>query len=82
MAAKARVLESELEQLGRAWLENDKFNPSRLSEVIAALSALYSRHIAVEENDIFPRAEELLSESDKLLMGKEMAARRGTPIPG
>ncbi len=75
--AQARVLELELEELGRAWLRDEKSNPGRLREVVAALDGLYERHIAVEENDIFPRAEELLGKSDKLLIGKEMAIRRG-----
>lgn len=49
----------------------------RLLAVLQHLQALYARHIAVEDNQVFPLAGTLL-ESDALAeVGREMATRRG-----
>jgi hemerythrin-like domain-containing protein len=71
-----------VDRLGREWLERGTLAPAdaaRLSAELAELSALYREHIALEEGSVFPAAAQLLPESDRVAMGREMAARRGLP---
>jgi hemerythrin superfamily protein len=42
-----------------------------------ALQAMYARHIAAEERELFPRAKEMLDEAALAAVGDEMQARRG-----
>jgi hemerythrin-like domain-containing protein len=70
----------ELDQLGQAWLSQGTLPPeeaSRLAGILRQLSELYARHIAVEDQEVFPAAGRLLSASDRKAVGAEMAARRG-----
>lgn len=70
----------EVDVLGQVWLSSGTLPPedaSQLSALLEQLSALYARHIAMEDQEVFPTAARLLSASDCQLMGQEMAARRG-----
>jgi hemerythrin-like domain-containing protein len=75
----------EVDRLGLLWLEDGSLAPeqtSRLSTVLAQLSELYRRHIAMEDGEVFPLAAVVLSALDRKAIGIEMASRRGLePAP-
>lgn len=75
----ARLVHDEVDQLGRHWLELGGLAPhelARLSWLLCHLQQMYARHIAEEDNVIFPLAEELLSTESLAAIGREMAERR------
>jgi hemerythrin-like domain-containing protein len=41
------------------------------------LRATYEKHIALEDNELFPRAGKVLDRSELEAIAKEMAVRRG-----
>jgi hemerythrin-like domain-containing protein len=49
---------------------------AELQRILTSLAELYRAHIAVEENEIFPVAEEVLSAFEKEAIGRRMALRR------
>jgi len=51
-----------------------------LKTLLTALSDLYRSHIAVEDQEVFPVAQEELSDSAKEIIGRRMASRRGVPF--
>lgn len=51
-----------------------------LREHLAALERLYRRHIAVEDQELFPAAGQALDAADLEAVGREMAARRNVPF--
>ena len=66
--------------IGRAWLTAGELSTSdaaRLSALLHELTDLYHRHIAVEEDEVFPFAARSLTGPEREAMGGEMAARRG-----
>lgn len=69
----------EVQTLGRRWL-NDGMLPvedaKRLANRLEALSAIYTRHIAIEDDTLFPFAEAALDGAAKRAVGIEMAKRR------
>ena len=70
----------EVDRLGSLWLEEGNLTPERasqLSSLIEELSELYRRHIAMEEGEVFPLAEAVLSPPERKAIGIEMAMRRG-----
>lgn len=70
----------EVEELGERWLQRGQLSQKeaiRLLKLLTALSGLYKSHIAAEEKEVFPVAQEMLSESEKTEMGRRMASRRG-----
>jgi hemerythrin-like domain-containing protein len=72
-----------VDMLGRRWLRNGTLRAGdarSLREHIAALDRLYRNHIAVEDQELFPAAERLLSASDIEAVGREMATRRDVPF--
>ena len=90
MMARISRLESEhiiaaawhhqVHDIGERWLRQDYLLPhevAALQGVLTSLTELYRGHIAVEENEIFPVARETLSASEKEVIGRRMAARRG-----
>jgi hemerythrin-like domain-containing protein len=69
-----------VEQLGRRWLSESVLGDDkteRLTQALANLSQLYSRHIALEDSSLFPVATSLLAGTEKANIGTEMAQRRG-----
>jgi hemerythrin-like domain-containing protein len=69
-----------VDQLGRKWLSEAMLVPDdaeRLNQALANLSQLYSRHIAVEDESLFPVATAVLASTEKANIGTEMAHRRG-----
>ena len=69
--------------LVRQWLEEGSLSGGqthRLCEMLDELSAIYRRHIAAEDNELFPLAASILDESEIRAIGREMAARRGMDL--
>jgi hemerythrin-like domain-containing protein len=69
-----------IDSLGRLWLENCILPPAehdRLNLVLNRLSAMYERHITLEDSELFPLAEKVLRTEDLESIGREMAERRG-----
>jgi hypothetical protein len=65
--------------LGHLWLKKGRLPPeqsSRLLIVLTQLRDLNRRHIATEDNEVFPAAAAVLSASDRAAIGSEMASRR------
>ncbi len=70
----------EIEEIGQRWLRQEQICPqeaTRLKDLVVSLSELYAAHISMEEGLVFPMAEAELSESDKRVLGRAMASRRG-----
>ena len=70
----------EVERLGREWLNRGWLpgeDATRMAALLTELSELYERHIALEDREIFPSANRLLSPEDRTAVGAEMAGRRG-----
>lgn len=79
----AEPLHARVESLGLRYLADGALAPSGVEEFrrsVAELSAMYKRHIAVEDSMLFPVASQALSESDKQAIAKEMARRREAPL--
>ena len=73
----------EVEEIGERWLRQDHLTRKetiRLRELLLSLSDLYTAHIAVEEQEVFPIAQEALSDAEKTTIGRRMASRRGIPF--
>lgn len=71
---------AEVDQLGQRWLERNALDPQavdRLGELLEQLRETYQRHIAEEDDVIFPLAERTLSTNQITAIGREMAERRG-----
>lgn len=76
----AAKLHEEVDVLGRKWLGGGQLKEAesrRLSDVLAELTQLYRRHIAVEDGEVFPAADAALTPEERSAIGKEMSARRG-----
>jgi len=77
---RADVAHRIVDGIGVRWLEDgviDAEDADRLKANLDALSELYERHLAVEDKEIFPIAATVLSASDQIEMGRQMASRRG-----
>jgi hemerythrin-like domain-containing protein len=73
-----------LETLGQRWLAAGCLSPDEADSFLHAaeeLIVLYTKHIALEDGEIFPLAARLLSASALVEIGQEMARRRGL-FPG
>ena len=73
----------EVEEIGERWLRQDGLSGPetlRLKTLLLHLSDLYRTHIAIEEHEVFPLAQEELSDSVKQIIGRRMASRRGVPF--
>jgi hemerythrin-like domain-containing protein len=88
--AKLEVLEAdhrdadeahaEVDALGWTWINGGRLTEpqtARLLELLTTLRETYRRHIAVEDNEVFPLAGRLISEEELTRVGREMATRRG-----
>jgi hemerythrin-like domain-containing protein len=70
---------AEVEELGTRWLAEGALSiesTDRLSELLDRLRSTYQRHIAVEDGEVFPLAGQILSASELVTVGREMAERR------
>jgi hemerythrin-like domain-containing protein len=77
---EAGVHHAAVDALIRQWLHDGQL-PSRpahdLAAHLAQLAALYQRHIAIEDGELFPLARRVLLPSTLAALGREMALRRG-----
>jgi hemerythrin-like domain-containing protein len=76
----AKAAHDAVEQLGQKWLTTGRLlsdETPRLIRHLRELATIYERHIAVEDNEIFPLAKTVLDEVALRAIGCEMAARRG-----
>ena len=71
-----------VDTLGRRWLADGSLEPvaaRALRAHLAALEAIYQRHIDIEDRELFPAAARLLSTNQLTAVGREMVARRLRP---
>jgi hemerythrin-like domain-containing protein len=74
-----------VDELVRRWLTDDRLPDADLGQLracLARLQALYARHIAVEDQEVFPAAARALDRSQLTTIGGEMAARRQVQTSG
>ncbi len=74
---RAAALHAEVEEIFRQ-LSAEKV--ARLREALAELNGIYTGHIQVEDNFVFPLAGRTLDRETQLAIGREMASRRGVHI--
>lgn len=70
----------EVEVLGKKWLNAGRLSVEEVSSLIENLRELqfiYQKHIAVEDDEIFPLAGKILESKTLDQIGREMAERRG-----
>jgi hemerythrin-like domain-containing protein len=70
----------QVHDIGERWLRQDHLLPHEAAElqtILTSLAELYRGHIALEESEIFPMAQEALSAYEKEAIGRRMALRRG-----
>ena len=75
----AESLHTEVDRLGKNYLSAGILQEKDAAEFLKAVEALadmYQRHIALEDESLFPLAAKILSKEDKLTIAKEMAQRR------
>jgi hemerythrin-like domain-containing protein len=73
----------EVDALICRWLESESLSEGeahRLEGMLEDLSAIYQRHIALEDNEVFPLAGRILSRAELEAVGREMAERRGVDL--
>lgn len=71
---------SEVDPLVERWLDDGSLPATevhRLVTVLDELRAIYERHIAIEDHDVFPLAGRTLDHDTIAAVGREMAVRRG-----
>lgn len=76
----AKRAHDEVEQLGQKWLTAGALSgdeSARFVTLLRELKSIYERHIAVEDNEIFPLAKAVLDSTALRDVGREMAERRG-----
>ena len=72
-----------VEIFGRLWLARNCLGAEEVASMrthLDSLHALYSGHIRIEDDEVFPAAARLLAAADLAEVGREMAARRGQPF--
>ena len=73
-----------VDELFAAWVAAGSLAAERSAQLRAALqrlAGLYSRHIAIEDRELFPLAASILDADQLTEIGREMAARRGVKQP-
>lgn len=73
-------IHAEVDWLGTHWLQHRSLTTDevqRMGECLKTLRKIYQRHIAEEDDVIFPLAEKFLSPEAMSEIGREMAERRG-----
>jgi hemerythrin-like domain-containing protein len=76
----AEIKHQQVDDLGRAWLADERLshdNARIFISLLKELRATYEKHIAVEDNELFPLAGRVLDRAELEAIAKEMAARRG-----
>lgn len=71
---------AEVDRLGRLWLQESRLSESDvqvMSDTLQSLRSVYEKHIALEDDVIFPAAARMLVQEELKDVGREMANRRG-----
>lgn len=71
---------AEIDAIGSGWLEEGTIREDervRLRGIVQPLMLFYKHHIAIEEEEVFPMARKILSDTERRKVGEEMAKRRG-----
>jgi len=71
---------ARIDELGTVWLEQGRLTAPQTDEfrrILAELREMYSKHIDVEDNALFPAARAALDAQQISEIGHEMAQRRG-----
>lgn len=79
----AEPLHAKVEEVGGEYLIRGELPEAQAAEfraAVAELSAMYQRHIVVEDETLFPVAARALSDADKQTIAAEMAKRRAVPL--
>jgi hemerythrin-like domain-containing protein len=79
----AEPLHQTVEELGKKYLQHGRLTPYDahiFRESVHKLHAMYERHIAIEDKEVFPVVDRVLSAEMKAQIAQEMAARRGTKV--
>jgi len=77
---EAKKAHERVDLLGTHWLSQGTLSAGDVRELRATLEQLgevYARHIAIEDNQIFPLAQQHLTDTSLMAIGREMAERRG-----
>ena len=80
---EAEKRHQRVDALGRAWLADEWLSADKAWMLIGLLKGLrttYERHIAVEDNELFPLAGRILDRTELEAIAQEMAARRGLVV--
>lgn len=75
----AETAHREVATLGRLWLAQGRLpeEPARrMTRLLRQLAEMYSRHIAVEDSEVFPEAARVLGAGELAQVGQEMKTRR------
>jgi hemerythrin-like domain-containing protein len=86
LEADHRVAEDHhdaVEVLGCRWLREGTLpagDARALREHLVSLERLYHRHIAIEDQDLFPMARRLLTPAELGAIGREMAGRKDDTV--
>jgi hemerythrin-like domain-containing protein len=73
----------KVEALAQEWLSNRSLDAPQMREMQQALQRLagmYARHIAIEDQELFPLAARVLQAEALAEVGREMAERRGLAV--
>jgi hemerythrin-like domain-containing protein len=80
---QAETWHAVVQSLVQTWLTAGALSADDAAVLVASLASLrtlYTRHIAIEDHELFPIAGEVLSPDDLESIGREMAGRRGVPF--
>ena len=68
-----------VDALGHEWLTGPLTaeQSAEFGAALRRLAALYARHIAIEDNELFPLAAQVVPEDQLAAIGREMVDRRG-----
>jgi hemerythrin-like domain-containing protein len=75
----AEKLHASVDGVFVEWIEAEGISPEKRSAMqrdLESLRSLYQRHIAFEDQELFPRAAAILTAKNHADIGREMAARR------
>jgi hemerythrin-like domain-containing protein len=80
---EAEIKHQRVDDLGRGWLADEQLSPDNARIFISLLKelrAIYEKHIAVEDNELFPLAGRILDRTELEAIAREMAVRRGLVV--
>ncbi len=79
----AQSAHDRLDELGRRWLATGRLAPAvqqEFARLVQQLRDLYQPHIALEDQELFPLAGQVLPPDQLAHLGREMADRRGLEV--